>query len=344
MPDMLAHYEVAEAARRRLPRGPLADLLDAEHDTFKVGAQGPDFFFYSHVWPGQKSRGDLAFLCHQHKMSEAFRFMLAAAAEAPPPERRVLTAWACGYAAHLCMDAGAHPWILYWTGDITAGVDAGAGAAARRRHGVLEASIDLTLARRHPGGADAAWIRRQRLLHIPEPQRGIIAELWERLMCEVHGVRFTAAEGRAAFRDMAFVYGSMSDRGSALSRMLTALLPVIDGNGLIRTQIYPAEPHPAAASLLATARAWYYPSVPGEQHTASFHDIVETAVVETTACLQAIGAALAGGGAGSAADAGDLEAALAVIGDRNMLTGLPCEDPRPLVAFAPGLEHAWGIG
>jgi hypothetical protein len=49
MPDMLAHYTVAEAARQSLPGGPLARLLATERDAFKVGAQGPDFLFYSGV-------------------------------------------------------------------------------------------------------------------------------------------------------------------------------------------------------------------------------------------------------------------------------------------------------
>jgi hypothetical protein len=336
MPDMLAHYEVAEAARRRLQRGPLADVLAAEHDAYKLGAQGPDFFFYSHVWPGQTSRSDLAFLCHRHKMNEAFRFMLTVAREAPPDERRVLAAWTCGYAAHLCLDGNAHPWILYWTGDITGSAAPGTADAARRRHGALEGSIDVTLARRHPGGRDSGWIRRQRLLDLPEPARGVVAELWERLLREVHGVQYAAAEGRAAFRDMAFVYGSMSDRRSWFARLLTALLPFIDGDGTIRTQIYPAEPHPAAASLLDHPRPWCYPCEPGVPRTASFDDIIETATAETARCLEAIEGALF--------DDGDLEGALAVIGDRDMISGVPCEDPRPLVAFAPGLEQAWDLG
>ena len=346
MPDMLAHSEVAEAARLRLPRGPLADVLLTEHPAYRVGAQGPDFFFYSHVWPGSRSRGDLAFLVHRHKMGEVFRTMLAAAAEAPPAERRVLTAWTCGYAAHLCADATAHPWILYWTGDVT-----GRDAAARRRHGTLEASIDVTLRRRRSD--DPAWIRRQRLLDLPDRPRDIVAELWERIMRDVYGVAFTAAEGRAALRDMARVYGSMTDRRSPLSRTLRAMAPAIDRDGLMRTQLYPGRPHRAAAALFSTRRPWCYPSIPDEPRTETLSELLRSAVGQAVVCLEAIGAALSGsltGGAGQAAgrsggvSAGDLEAALAVIGERDMITGVPCEDPRPLVAFAPGLEQAWGLG
>jgi hypothetical protein len=335
MPDMLAHYEVAEAARARLPEGPLARLLGAEHDAFKVGAQGPDFFFYAGVWPGQRSRADLAGLVHQHETSEVFHSMLTAATSATAAEASVITAYTCGYAAHLCLDASAHPWIQYWTGDIT-GNAAPVEPAARRRHGVLEGSLDVTLARRH--SRDTGWIRAQRLLVMTPVQLTVVTGLWERVMRDVHGVTFSAAAGRRGFRDMVFAYGAMSDPRSAFSRALArvAATPFADADGTIRTQIYPREPHPVAAGLLAGRRTWYYPAVPGEQRTETFAEIAEAAAAQTLGCLEAIQTALF--------DGGDVDAAVAAIGDRNMLTGLPCEDPRPPVAFAPGLEQAWGLG
>lgn len=331
MPDALTHYEVAEAARRRLPRGPLAEALGAEHDAYKVGAQGPDFLFYAGVWPWQRDRSDLAFLAHRRRMDETFRAMLAAAAEAPAAERRVLAAWICGHAAHLCTDAGAHPWILYWSGDITAGAGTAAGAAARRRHGVLEASIDVTLGRLR--STDPGWIRRRRLFDLRPAQLDVVARLWQRVLREVHAVDFSAAEARSALRDTAFVYGSMTDPRSPFSRLLASLLPLIDGDGVIRTQIYPATPHPAAAALLAGRRTWSSPCAPGERRTDTFAEIIAAATAETLACLRAIEPVVFG-----AAGPG---AVLARIGDRDMITGLPCGDPRPPVAFAPGLEQIW---
>ena len=57
--------------------------------------------------------------------------------------------------------------------------------------------------------------------------------------------------------------------------------------------------------------------------------------MQTLACLEAVQTALFEGG--------DIAAAVAAIGDRNMLTGLPCDDPRPPVAFAAGIEQLWGM-
>ena len=333
MPDMLAHYEVAEAARARLAEGPLARALAAEPDAYKVGAQGPDFLFYAGVWPGQHGRGDLATLVHQHRTNELFRALLAAAAEAPAAERPIIAAFTCGCAAHLCLDAGAHTWIQYWTGDVTKPVGAPGAAATRRRHGVFEGSIDVSLARRR--SRDSGWIRRRRLLEMTPTQTEVVAGVWSAVMRAVHDVTFTPAEGRAAFRDMAFVYGSMSDPRSPFSRLLAVAAPLIDHDGVIRTQIYPRAPHPVATALLAGRRPWRSPWMPDVRRDDTFTEIAATAAAETLRCLEAVEDTLFGAG-----DPGEL---LALIGDRNMVTGLPCEDQRPALAFAPDQARLWSI-
>ena len=333
MPDMLAHYQVAEAARARLAEGPLARLLAGQHDAYKVGAQGPDFFFYAGVWPGQRSRTEVAAVTHRHKTGETVAALVGQAVAAPAPERDIVAAFTCGYAAHLCLDASAHPWIQYWTGDVERTGDDAATAPARRRHGVLEASIDVTLARRR--SHDQGWVRRQRLLKMPPDQADAVSAAWERVVDEVYGMRFTAAEGRAAFRDMAFMYGNMSDRRTAFSRAVLALGPLVDPDGTNRVVIYPRDPHPAAAGLLAGRRTWYNPWVPESPRRETFDDLLESAASRTLASLEAVQTALF--------DGGGIAAAVAAIGDRSMLTGLPCDDPRRPAAFADGIERLWGM-
>ncbi len=329
MPDMLAHWEVAEKARARLRPGPLARLLDAEADAYKVGAQGPDFLFYTRVWSGGRSRRYLAFLVHQHRMRDVFHSLFDQAAGLPAEERAIALAFACGYAAHLCLDAEAHPWIMYWTGDITERADPESRALAFRRHGLLEGSIDVML--RQQRSADPAWIRRSRLLRMSRAQTAVVANVIARALRDVHGVAFSAAEGRAAFRDMALVYSAMSDRRAPVTRLLTILAPVIDHAGVLnRTQLYPDDPLPLVVDLARTRRRWFRPSVPDEPRTETLEEIFALAVVETVRCLEAVEGLLDGAGAGETADA---------IGDRDMLTGLPCDDPRPLVAFSPHLER-----
>ena len=248
MPDMFAHYLVAEAAAQRADAGRL--LADA-FDAYKVGAQGPDVFFYSRLVRGRRGRPNLAHLTHQHQMAAAFRSMLARAAASPAGERGAAFAFVAGYAAHLCLDAEAHPWVLYWTGDITDGADPLAKTEAFRRHGILEASIDVILTRERSD--DTAWLRRQRLLRLPSAQAMTAATLLSGMLNDVYGVTFTPAEGRSAFRAMEWVYTTMSDPRALPTRLLGMVAPAVDKGGVVRTQIYPETPAPAAAAPLRGA-------------------------------------------------------------------------------------------
>jgi hypothetical protein len=329
MPDMFAHYLVAEAAARRADAGTL--LADA-YDAYKVGAQGPDVFFYTRLVRGRRGRPDLARITHQHQMAAAFRSMLSRAAASPSPERGAAFAFVAGYAAHLCLDAEAHPWVLYWTGDITDGSDPAARTRAFRRHGILEASIDVILTRERSD--DTAWLRRQRLLRLPSGQATTAATLLSGMLSDVYDVTFSPAEGRAAFRAMEWVYTTMSDPRALPTRLLGMVAPAVDKAGVVRTQIYPETPAPAAARLYAERRDWRYPSLPDEPRTTTFAEILETATTQTACCLEAI-AGVAGGDTA-------VDEAVTVIGDRSMFSGLACDDPRPRVAFAPDRDQLWG--
>lgn len=328
MPDMFAHYLVAESA---MDRAGASGLVAGAFDAYKVGAQGPDVFFYSRLVRGHRSRPNISRLTHQHRMADAFRSMLTRAAASPAGERSAAFAYVAGYAAHLCLDAEAHPWVLYWTGDITDGADPVEKAEAFRRHGVLEASIDVILTRERSD--DTAWLRRQRLLRLPPAQATTAARLLSGMLSDVYDVRFTPTEGRSAFRAMEWLYTTMSDPRALPTRLLGMVAPAVDKAGVVRTQIYPKSPAPAAADLYAEQREWYYPSLPDEPRSARFADILEAATTRTAGCLEAIGGVAAGDVA--------VDEAVAVIGDRSMVTGLPCDDPRPRVTFAPDRDLIW---
>ena len=329
MPDMFAHYLVAEAAAQRAGAGRL--LADA-FDAYKVGAQGPDVFFYSRLVRGRRGRPNLAHLTHQHQMAAAFRSMLARAAALPAEERGAAFAFVAGYAAHLCLDAEAHPWVLYWTGDITDGADPAAKSRslppARDPRGVHRRHPHPRAVRRHRLAAPAA---------APAPAAGAGDDGGD------------AAERHAERR----VRRDVHPRGGALG------LPR-DGVGLHdddrsarpadaasrdgrprgrqgRRRAHPDLPGGPGARRrppLRRAEPLVPPLAAGEPCTATFAEILETATAETARCLRAIAAV-------ADRDAA-VDEAVAVIGDRSMFTGLACDDARPLVAFAPRPGAALG--
>ena len=89
---------------------------------------------------------------------------------------------------------------------------------------------------------------------------------------------------------MEWVYTTMSDPRALPTRLLGMVAPAVDKAGVVRTQIYPETPAPAAARLYAERRDWYYPSLPDEPRTTTFAEILETATAQTARCLEAIAA------------------------------------------------------
>ena len=329
MPDMLAHYLVAEAAARQA-RECTDGLVDRAFDAYKVGAQGPDVFFYSRVLRPPR-RSSLAALTHQQQTTAALRFMLERAAAFPAGRREIAYAFVAGYASHLCLDAEVHPWVMYWTGDITGAAGPEETTEAFRRHGILEASVDVLL--RGERSVRTDWLRKQRLLHLPAAHVEVISELLSDMLHDVYGATFTPAEGRAAYRSMEWIYTTMSDPRAVPTRLLAAAAPLTRHRAVVRSQIYPAAPSPTAALLYARRIPWRHPFAPHEPRVETFAELCDIATAETVLCLHAICAVTQGEAAA--------DAALRVIGNRSMFTGLACDDPRPATVFAPDLELLW---
>ena len=94
------------------------------------------------------------------------------------------------------------------------------------------------------------------------------------MLSDVYDVTFTPTEGRSAFRAMEWVYTTMSDPRALPTRLLGMVAPAVDKAGVVRTQIYPETPAPAAARLYAERRDWCYPSLPDEPRTQTFAEIM----------------------------------------------------------------------
>ena len=217
---------------------------------------------------GRRGRPNLAHLTHQHQAMARDDSRALTRAAASRRSGAALSPSSRGYAAHLCLDAGAHPWVLYWTGDITDGADPPAGTAAFRRHGILEASIDVIL----PARSDAAWPPEQRLLACRRRRRrrprSVVSGMQRRARRDVH------APGRELGLPRDGV-GLHDDERSALPADAAAREGRPRGRqGRRRAHPdLPGDGPPTASRRYAERSPWYYPSLPDEPRTATFAEI-----------------------------------------------------------------------
>lgn len=341
MPNLFCHYLTGKRAARRAsalsaqrgdPHDHASAVVAANARAYRLGMQGPDILFYYNAAPWRHSAEAirLGFLLHEHTTSATFARGLEYALGGPRADRPVALAYLAGLATHLCLDAEVHPWVLYWTGDITEGAPEADRMRALRRHNLLETNIDAELVARAAGAAGTKWLRRQRLLAVSAQEAGVIGRLYEHVLREAHGERFAAAEVVKAIRDMTWAYDLLTDERRLATRLMVRVAVPFDRHRLIRDSVYPAVPDPAAVGLMRGARAWRRPTEPGSVRREGFDDLLDRAVENSAAGVAAILSA----GRGTLS----VEAAVAAIGDRNMLTGAAGGDRRPLTAFAPGLK------
>ena len=226
-------------------------------------------------------------------MDDAFRAMLTRTAKAPPAEQAVMLAFTCGYAAHLCLDAQLIP------GPLLDGRHQRRHDVGRGRAGHAPPQCARGVHRRHPAAAQELRLR----LDPPGTTARHVAGAARR-----HGVtavptlrRSTASRSRrtkvsAALRDMALVYGRMTD---------PALRPVTTDQGRRACGRSP-RPHadadlPPGRSCLShvparRAAALEPPVGAGRDRTTTFAEIRETAAAETTRFLEAAQQAVFGDG------------------------------------------------
>ncbi len=118
MPDVITHALGAMEAINRIDH-PLTKSIKKNPNTYRLGAQGPDFFFYYRVMPGQDPN-------HAHQYGgilhrdHPFDFLLAlldyAKIKRKSKDFPILLSYSLGFITHYAFDQTMHPFIYAHSG------------------------------------------------------------------------------------------------------------------------------------------------------------------------------------------------------------------------------------
>ena len=303
-------------------------------DAYKVGAQGPDVFFYSRLVRGRRGRPT-------------------------SPTSRTSTRWprrsaACSTRAASLAGGGARrrlrlrragtPRTCVWTPGPTRGCSTGRGTSPtelirrpgpRPSAGTGSSRRPSTSSSPANGPTTPPGCAEQRLLRLPPAQATTAARLLSGMLSDVHGVTFTPRGGTLGLPRHGV--GLHDDERSALPADAASR----DGRPRGRQGRRRAHPDLPGDTRRLPPPASTRSGAPGTTPRCRTNRAPRrsrrssrAATAETARCLRAIVAV-------ADRDAA-VDEAVAVIGDRSMFTGVACDDPRPLVAFAPGREELWG--
>jgi len=118
MPDVITHALGATEALNRI-EDPIASLIHKNMNSYRLGAQGPDFFFYYHVLPGQDDKESNEYGSRLHR-EFPFAFLLAlmdyAKIKRKSKDFPVLVSYSLGFLTHYAFDLTLHPFIYAHSG------------------------------------------------------------------------------------------------------------------------------------------------------------------------------------------------------------------------------------
>lgn len=118
MSDMLNHYFCGQRAFELLPEeSPMRTIIADHYDVYRLGTQGPDFFYYDFPipLPGHYPTTQYGSLIHRQRINDFFIQGLAYA-KSHPWERDVVLSYLAGFLSHHALDTATHPFIFYRTG------------------------------------------------------------------------------------------------------------------------------------------------------------------------------------------------------------------------------------
>ncbi|MEF9918586.1 MAG: hypothetical protein RR310_06450 [Eubacterium sp.] len=118
MSDMLNHYACGRESFELLPAdSALNTIIFNAFDAYRLGTQGPDFFYYHHPMPWNDLRPlhRYGHLIHTENIDDFFYngFLYALST---PQDRTIILSYLAGFSCHHSLDVATHPYIFYMTG------------------------------------------------------------------------------------------------------------------------------------------------------------------------------------------------------------------------------------
>jgi hypothetical protein len=292
MPNLYAHYLAAARSLALQADSPLSALITRHRSAYDLGAQGPDIFYYHRAWPWTSGErlGWAADLLHNEKIGEFYQAGVAYIRAAPLWQQETLTAYLCGYAQHHALDACAHPYILYKTGDFT--LPGQAGLRSANAHTRFEVVLDTHLLKMETGRRPA-WLRSRNLLAVSAEDARLIGDFFEAVMHRVYDRHPASAQVQTAIADARQISVLLLDSGPSPSWLLVQIVARLDRSGRVHSARYRRSAPAGADELNQQHAVWYLPWDNTVPHNASFLDMLDDAAADGQKAAQALAAAIA---------------------------------------------------
>lgn len=279
MPAIITHSFFADDVFEGMKPSKLKEEITGRRNLFRLGAQGPDIFFYYKGQPWVKYDGieKLGNIMHDEKVgiffSESFDYL-----NKLPRNNKFydLLSYLVGYLCHYSLDRTAHPFIHY-----TAGIDADHSRKTRKYHSYhrkLESTIDyFSLLKR---GFTPNLFKGYNLIKIGNSDKPVLRDYYKYILNTIYETRINGKQVDSALTDICEVLKYLYDP-IGFKFVLYRLIEIVLGKkDEITSSMIPKRINGKFDYLNLGYKAWLHPCDCSKKSKVSFWGLYEEALAE----------------------------------------------------------------
>ncbi len=269
MPDALSHYYNSRETYKKLyKQQEILDIIKNNYEAYRLGSQGPDFFYYyivNHLSPKIGTK------IHTEKIDEFYYYALIFIKENPEYKDMAL-AYLFGFITHFAFDTLAHPFIYNRTG--TNSTKKTEIVRSKRLHKRYEVLLDTAL-------ADEVYKKKavldqpNRLFKTTPKLTQFLEKFYPYILNKLYGIKIKKGAVKKALNWTAFLINLIKDP-VGYKKEISAELEHLTHDDLFLTQYFYPSSTENEAILNLDKNEWLDP-VTGEPSSDSYIDLFNKA-------------------------------------------------------------------
>lgn len=269
MPNIITHTIFAQEVAQKEKDRDIAALMERGEHLYVIGANGPDFLFFSHAkpWEAYKSHklNHLGSAMHAEGINAFYAEAVRCVHRQTHTDvRKDMCAYLFGHLCHWALDMVTHPYIFYRTGDCK-------GKSAGYHHR-MESTIDAIMLRRMRDEDITQW-RSYELCTFDEDMLKAIARIYVPCAKAVYGVDVKVHELRETLESWHDVQKLLYDPSGRRYRLLQGAEKLIGAKWRISGNVVPACADPRYDVMNDERRFWVHPCDDQIVSNATFMDL-----------------------------------------------------------------------
>lgn len=277
MSDILNHYYCAkEVSNLLLNEKDISNIIKNNFDAYRLGSQGPDFFYYN-VFNNHKLLSyKFGRLIHTKKINEFFYYGLKFA-QNHPEYRNITLAYLMGFLTHHSLDSKTHPFIYYRTG--TGSNDSKEKSRSSRLHKLYEVLLDTAMTQ-YEYSRQAVYENPEKVFMVSSFTLKFLDSFYTYILKKLYDLELPKNMVRDSLRTGVFFVNLFKDGSGFKKKLVSKIEKYLDENKLVTRYFYPMYTNEYEI-LNINEKSWKHP-VTGEVFSTTypqlFHDSVEKSV------------------------------------------------------------------